>query len=64
MSEYGKKWEDIRLIREEIKRLVPTANTDSFHSASNSLESFKALLDVLMMRWEVLEAEIKEMQEE
>jgi len=60
MSEYGKKWEDIRLIREEIKRLVPTANVNSFNEASDSLESFKSLLDILMMRWEVLEAEIKE----
>jgi len=60
MSEYGKRWEDIRLIREEIKRLVPTANVDSFNTALNSLESFKALLDVLMMRWETLESEMKE----
>ena len=60
MSKYGQKWEQVRLIREEIKRLVPTANTDSFHQANNSLESFKSLLDVLMMRWETLEAEMKE----
>lgn len=60
MSKYGQKWEQIHLIREEIKRLVPTANTDSFHQASNSLESFKSLLDILMMRWETLEAEMKE----
>lgn len=62
MSEYGKKWEQLRAIREEIKHLVPTANVNSFHEASNSLESFKSLLDILMMRWEALEAEMKEEQ--
>lgn len=61
MSEYGKKWEAIRLIREEIRRLVPTANVDTFNTSMNSLESFKALLDVLMMRWQTLESEIKEL---
>lgn len=61
MSEYGRKWEDVRLIREEIKRLVPTANVDSLNAASFSLENFKTLLDVLMMRWRALESEMKEL---
>ena len=60
MSKYGRQWEDIRLIREEIKRLVPTANVNSFNEASDSLESFKSLLDIMMMRWETLESEMKE----
>jgi len=60
MSDYGKKWEDVRLIREEIKRLVPTANTESFEQAAVSLESFKSLLDTLMTRWATLEDEMKD----
>lgn len=60
MSDYGKKWEQIREIRDEIKELVPTANTNSFNEASDSLESFKAYLDNLMIRWEALEADLKD----
>ena len=60
MSEYGKKWETVRLLRLEINRLIPTANTNDLKSAKESIESFKTLLDILIDRWEVLESEMKE----
>ncbi len=60
MSEYGKLWEQARMVREEIKRLVPTANTNDIQSAKESLASFKCLLDILVDRWETIESEMRD----
>ena len=58
MSEYGKLWEETRLIRDSIKRLVPTADTGSLELAKESISRYKVLLDILTERWEQLETEI------
>lgn len=63
MSEYSKKWEQVKIIRDEIKRLVPTAETNTLKNASTSVESFKTLLDILLDQWKLLEEEMEKEEE-
>lgn len=60
MSEYGKLWEQVRVLRETLKRTCPTINADSFVDVKSSVEGVKYLLDTLLEQWDELEQQMKE----
>jgi hypothetical protein len=59
VSEYGKIWMQIAEIRNELKRLVPTMNTERVELAMADGAKIKHLL----LRWEELEALAKRVPE-
>ena len=60
MSSYGRQWERIYAVREEIKKLAPTVRTDSLTIAKQDLlkhlQEYRERLALLLARWESLES--------
>ena len=55
MSDYGRTWEEIRAIREQIKVLVPGCPTNTREEALRYAANRSAIVLVLLTEWEELE---------
>jgi hypothetical protein len=54
MSDYGKLWEQVSTVRAELKRLMPTVNTNTLDDAIAAMKTISALVE----RWSALEKEM------
>lgn len=59
MSEYGRLWQRVADIRDELKQLAPGANTNTLLGAHLSTRHLSdERIERLLARWEILEREM------
>jgi hypothetical protein len=59
MSEYGRLWQRVADIRDELKQLAPSASTNTLQGARLSTRHLRdERIERLLARWEILEREM------
>lgn len=58
MSDYGRSWQEIKDIREQLRRLAPFMNANSLGEARDSVAKLKDRLDGLLFDWGQIERQL------
>jgi hypothetical protein len=64
MSAYGKLWEELRAIREQLGKLVPAADLNSLEGAERSTTAVAKEVRALMARWAAIKIEMEKIDED
>jgi hypothetical protein len=59
LSGYGDLWEDLRAVREQLGKLMPAVDTNSYAAARKSATAIASRVEELMTRWAAIQVEME-----
>jgi hypothetical protein len=59
MSDYGKLWERVRVIRERLQKMIPSASVDSLGHARAQAKSHAVEVEHLLREWQDIESQME-----